>query len=340
MYWYDIVCVGIVAAAVVGAIVVLLQNEGKGIKAWSGQGEPKYESLALPTLEEDQESHYTKGFVSSMCLWMTCWRCLHPAILGVFRFVAFIIMLLLLIWDIKIWTWTIFAYYTEWTFALVIIYFGLATLVSANGCHQLAKRYYTKNENERAKFLKTDPEQEVNISETENQLERGLLKLNSHQEWEQQQKKRANFWGYTMQIIYQTCAGAVVMTDVVFWLVIVPFLKTERFTVDFLMGSMHTVNAAFLLIDAGLNSMRFPWFRGAYFVLWTSLYVIVQWILHACGMPWWPYPFLELSTAWAPLWYFCLAIVCIICYGIFALFIKLKESCFPKWFPYAYQCLY
>lgn len=89
----------------------------------------------------------------------------------------------------------------------------------------------------------------------------------------------------------------------------------------------------------------FPWFRAAYFVIWSCVYVTVQWILHACGMSWygqftpspffffffchfqsvkyflssdvlveelfnlswfsprWPYPFLDLDTPWAPLWY-------------------------------------
>lgn len=31
----------------------------------------------------------------------------------------------------------------------------------------------------------------------------------------------------------------------------------------------------------------FPWFRMAYFVLWSSIYVAFQWILHACGFSWW-----------------------------------------------------
>ncbi|KAH9325678.1 hypothetical protein KI387_005856, partial [Taxus chinensis] len=302
MHWYDFVCVGIVGVSVVGAIVVLIRNEGRRIKARDRineggmMAERSYESLLVPTLEEPVE-----GFVSSMSLWISCWRCVHPALLAIYRFLAFIIMLLLLIWDIEDWTLGIYAYYTEWTFTLVIIYFGLATIISAKGCSQLAKKDNTRDQDVRANFLKMDPEQGAHVTERSGKnLDGGLVKLKNHQELEEQ-KKRAGFWGYAMQIIFQTCAGAVMMTDIVFWLVIVPFLSSERFALNLLMGSMHTVNALLLLIDASLNSMNFPWFRGAYFVLWTALYVIFQWIIHACGMTWWPYPFLELSTPWAPL---------------------------------------
>lgn len=83
-----------------------------------------------------------------------------------------------------------------------------------------------------------------------------------------------------------------------------------------LMGCMHSLNFVFLLLDTALNSLvccilircwsrksnflyselkqndlcffqPFPWFRMAYFVLWSCIYVIFQWILHARGFSWW-----------------------------------------------------
>ncbi|GJW80427.1 Myb-related protein 306-like protein [Tanacetum coccineum] len=45
--------------------------------------------------------------------------------------------------------------------------------------------------------------------------------------------------------------------------------------------SMHSVNAILLLIDMVLNRLQFPFFRLAYFGLWTCLFVIFQWIVHA-----------------------------------------------------------
>ncbi|KAK4399713.1 hypothetical protein Sango_1077400 [Sesamum angolense] len=47
---------------------------------------------------------------------------------------------------------------------------------------------------------------------------------------------------------------------------------------------------------------RFPFFRIAYFVLWTSVFVVFQWIIHAFVSMRWPYPFLDLSSPYAPIW--------------------------------------
>ncbi|KAK8570306.1 hypothetical protein V6N13_002996 [Hibiscus sabdariffa] len=157
--------------------------------------------------------------------------------------------------------------------------------------------------------------------------------LQSHYAQEEFQR-RAGFWGYLMQTIYQTCGGAVILTDLVFWLVIVPFLSNSHLGLNMLMGCMHTVNAVLLILDTLLNSLPFPLFRFAYFVLWSCVYVVFQWVIHACGFTWWPYPFLELNTPWAPLWYFVLALVHIPCYGIYALIVKAKNSIFPRLFPH------
>lgn len=35
-----------------------------------------------------------------------------------------------------------------------------------------------------------------------------------------------------------------------------------------------------------LPFQRFPWFRIAYFFLWTAIYVVFQWIVHACFSFW------------------------------------------------------
>ncbi|XP_020273760.1 uncharacterized protein LOC109848593 isoform X2 [Asparagus officinalis] len=148
-------------------------------------------------------------------------------------------------------------------------------------------------------------------------------------------EKRAGILGYTMQIIYQICAGAVMLTDIVFWCLLAPFMS-DHFSVNALMFCMHSLNFVFLLLDTLLNSLPFPWFRMAYFVFFSCIYVVFQWILHACGFTWWPYPFLELSTPWAPAWYIAMALVHVPCYFFYWLVVKAKNSFLPKWFPHAY----
>ncbi|KAF7824028.1 uncharacterized protein G2W53_022172 [Senna tora] len=123
----------------------------------------------------------------------------------------------------------------------------------------------------------------------------------------------------------EVCAGAVVLTDCVFWLVIYPFLTAKDFRLDFLIICMHTVNVVFLLGDTALNCLRFPMFRFGYFVLWTIIFVLFQWIIHACVPLWWPYPLLKLASPYAPLWYLAVGVLHIPCYAVYALVMRLKH---------------
>ncbi|KAF2598691.1 hypothetical protein F2Q68_00008773 [Brassica cretica] len=140
-------------------------------------------------------------------------------------------------------------------------------------------------------------------------------------------------WTFTLVTIYfGTCAGAVLLTDGVFWFIIYPFLTSKDFNLDFFIVIMHSVNAVFLLGETFLNSLRFPLFRISYFVVWTGFFVLFQWIVHACVSFWWPYPFLDLSSSYAPLWYAAVGLMHVPCFGVFALIVKLKYMWLSKCF--------
>ncbi|KAF2576882.1 hypothetical protein F2Q68_00001962 [Brassica cretica] len=178
-----------------------------------------------------------------------------------------------------------------WTFMLVMIYFAMGIVASLYGCLENYK----------------EPTSGVCDDAVGNKVGDGEF------------RERLGVYGCFMETIFQTSAGAVVLTDVVFWLVIVPFLSNTHLGLNTLMICMHTANAGFLILDTLLNSLPFPWFRMGYFVIWSCLYIVFQWIIHACGLlTWWPYPFLELDRPWAPLWYLGMAVVHIPCYGVYA----------------------
>lgn len=204
-------------------------------------------------------------------------------------------------------------FYTQWTFTLVDIYFVIGTIISAHGCWMQLKRGSLVDE-EANRFLRREVQENNHVQEVN--------------------EKRPGFWGYAMQIVYQTSAGAAILTDIVFWGLLVP--TSGDFTIDGIMVCMHSLNAIFLLCDTLLNSLPFPWFRMSYFVFWSCAFVVFQWILHICGFTWWPYPFLELATPWAPAWYIAMAVVHVPCYFLYWLLVKAKNSFFPKWFPHAY----
>ncbi|XP_068664193.1 uncharacterized protein [Aristolochia californica] len=328
IHWYDLVCFAIVAVAILGSSWVVRGREGPGRRRTG----TKNESLLLALLDGETAVEEA-GRVACRQLWMSCWRWMDPLWLLGLRGVAAVVMAVLLACDIGRYDATIFVYYTEWTFALVILYFVLGVGISAHGCWMFSRHHIDPEEE--GPFLNSDLEDSTpSIPFTRNKVN-GNIKLPS--QGEQEEKERvAGFGGYLMQILYQTCAGAVVLTDIVFWFMIVPFLTNEHFKLNMLMGCMHTLNAVFLVIDTAVNSLPFPLFRSAYFVLWSCIYVIFQWILHACGFTWWPYPFLELATPWAPAWYLCLALIHIPCYGLYSLIVKAKHLFFPKLFPNAY----
>ncbi|KAM3376669.1 hypothetical protein P3S68_015384 [Capsicum galapagoense] len=248
-----------------------------------------------------------QNIIKSTDLWIPCWRNFHPIWLLCFRASAFLAMAFLLYQTVANLGFFVFLFYTQWTFALVGIYFALGTIISARGCW-----LYTRNPlsqpGERDKFLKKAVEE----NSSEQQL--GL-------------------WENSMLIMYQVCAGAVMLTDIVFWCLLLPFMTGENFRLTLLIGLMHSVNAVFLLLDSVLSNLQFTWFGFTYFILWSCSYVVFQWSLHVCCLSWWPYPFLELNTPWAPLWYLGMALVHIPCYGLYGLLIRAKDRIFSRLFP-------
>ncbi|KAK7337573.1 hypothetical protein VNO77_18155 [Canavalia gladiata] len=331
--WYDFVCFGIVGMAIVGALWVLGMNKEVSQRDYDSA----YESLLLSRPNNEVVVNVLPtGHVSTSQLWTSCWRGLHPFYLLATRFLSFVIMLLFLVWDILKYDASIFIYYTEWTFTLVTIYFALGTVVSAYGCWQFYNKSPARNR-VKEEFLKKDVEETIstNFIAYQEKETKGFIKLQSRYV-EEEFQQRAGFWGYLMQTTYQTCAGAAILTDIVFWCVIVPFLTISHLRLSPLTGCMHTLNVAFLLLDTALNNLPFPWFRISYFVLWSCGYIIFQWVIHACGFKWWPYPFIVLNSKWAPIWYLCLAVIHIPCYGIYFLIVRAKNTILPGFFPQAF----
>lgn len=282
---------------------------------------PSIISLNLVIKERRRDD---QQLLKSSDLWLPCWRNLHPLWLLLYRAFAFSSMVYLLYQTVESFGSFVFFFYTQWTFVLVLVYFAIGIIISARGCWIYSKKTVVQN-SERDKFLKKESEKSEYESST---IIKGKEKLQIDQP--------AEFLENLMQSIYHACAGAVMLTDIVFWCILLPLMSGENFSLTMLIGLMHSANVIFLLLDAAFNSLPFPWYRLTYFVLWSFSYIVFQWISHAFGVRWWPYPFLELSTPWAPAWYFGLALFHIPCYGLYALLIKAKDSIFKRMFPRAF----
>ncbi|KAJ6390323.1 hypothetical protein OIU77_024527 [Salix suchowensis] len=230
IYWYDIVCFGIVAASLGVSFWVVWRRE----LASKCDDNIIYQSLlvARPDITDRTVVPAMPGnHVGSSQLWTSCWKQVHPGWLLATRSISFLVMAGLLWKDIVDWDATIFIYYTEWTFMLIMIYFALGTVMDEEEDGTATSITYKEKKSE------------------------GTIKSGTHCA-EEAIRERAGFWGYLMQIIYQTCAGAVILTDIIFWCVIVPFLSNSHLGLNALMGCMHSLNAVFLLIDTALNSLR------------------------------------------------------------------------------------
>ncbi|KAM1189959.1 uncharacterized protein LOC126612016 isoform X1 [Malus sylvestris] len=276
LQWQVLVCALIIAAPATVALKF----------AWKGKPEPPLKSVEL---------------------WGTCWRTLDPLWLLFYRAFAFVLMAKLLFDMTSQFGLFTLVFYTQWTFALVMLYFGLGTIISAHGCWVGRSSY-------------RDDQIKGKVKPKSNQARNAI-------------QQRAGFFGNLMLIIYQTCAGAVMLTDIVFWCLILPFLTSMEFQLTFLIGAIHALNAVFLIVDTALNRLPFSKLGFAYFALFGVLYISFQWLIHAFGVKWWPYPFLELNTPLAPLWYFGLAVWHIPCYWIYSLIINSKVSILPRLFP-------
>ncbi|KAM7501129.1 hypothetical protein LguiB_000033 [Lonicera macranthoides] len=319
----------------------------------------------------------SQRLINSTNLWLPCWTNLNPLWLLLYRAFALLSMAFLLYQTVLAFGFFVFYFYTQWTFALVMVYFALGTIVSARGCWMYSKTPFAQN-GERDKFLKKYSEENTTSQstttfkgkETKSQghnihpqidqragiLEKLMLSVYHDSEnhlgsctrillrllvWSRRmanltEVENIDVFGFAEVENIDVFTCAVMLTDIVFWCLLLPFMTGDNFRLTLLIGCMHSLNAVFLLLDSALNSLPFAWHRLTDFVLWSASYVVFQWVLHACCFTWWPYPFLDLSTPWAPMWYFSLALVHVPCYGLYAVLMKAKGSLFSKMFPHAF----
>ncbi|KAJ4869715.1 hypothetical protein Rs2_48714 [Raphanus sativus] len=188
VYWYDFICFGIVLAAIVASLWFLLRRERGSI-----DDEDTAQSSLLPSRAGSENLGLAR-------LWTSCWRGLHPGWLLFTRSLSFLSMAALLAWDVLKWDARIFVYYTEWTFMLVMIYFAMGIVASLYGCLEYSK--------------------EPTLGASEDTV----VNMIGDQDF----RERLRIYGCFMETIFQTSAGAVVLTDVVFWLVIVPFISNTH----------------------------------------------------------------------------------------------------------------
>ncbi|XP_078439310.1 uncharacterized protein LOC144709611 isoform X2 [Wolffia australiana] len=251
-YWLNrrvLLCsIWIISAATMAGILI---HWYEGSTSTEESGEEAREKAASVSLKDET--------------WKPCLKEIHPAWLLIYRALAFFLLLTLLIITVSFKGSLMFCYYTQWTFLSVTVYFGIGSLLSIYGCCGLLRNV----DNDRSSSTRVEA---GNI--TRHSDKRGFHRI-------------AGFWGYALQIIFQMNAGAVMLTDLVFWLVIVPFLVTEDYSFDFIVIGTHSVNAIFVLGEAALNSLvalsffglDFSFIPDVVFRRWHAAYSLLCYLL-------------------------------------------------------------
>ncbi|RXH77650.1 hypothetical protein DVH24_039621 [Malus domestica] len=239
--WRVLLCTVWISIALTLSVFVVCKYEARrGISNRGSSGETQQQTPAGALFEDET--------------WRPCLKGIHPAWLLAFRVFAFFVLLILLIVTAFVDGGSIFLFYTQWTFTLITIYFGLGSLLSIRGCY----RYHKKTAGDRVDSFEVDTEQGSTRATPSHVVScsTSTTEKSSAPHVEQPQPRQpAGFSGYVFQIIFQMNAGAVLLTDFVFWFILVPFLAIKDYNLNFFIINMHSINAVFLLGDTALNSL-------------------------------------------------------------------------------------
>ncbi|XVE54971.1 hypothetical protein DITRI_Ditri03aG0124000 [Diplodiscus trichospermus] len=188
----------------------------------------KYESCCKSNHDNGETQQETAGSFHEDETWRPCLKGIHPAWLLAFRLVAFFVLLMLLVVITFIDGGSIFYYYTQWTFTLVTIYFGLGSMLSMRGCY----KYHKRVSGDKVDNVELDAEQGSHAGAASGETSTNTAAKNPECPQEHSSSQPVATWGYVFQIIFQMNAGAVLLTDCVFWFIIVPFLAIKDYNLS------------------------------------------------------------------------------------------------------------
>nr|AMK47983.1 hypothetical protein [Lupinus angustifolius] len=261
----------------------------------------KYEEFNKPRSERRRRRQQeTAGSLYKDEAWNTCVKGIHPAWLLAYRTISFLVLLSLIIANVVSDGGGIFYFYTQLNDAIKLTYsfipapsrkqFSLSSTFpiyvftsypltdfcsqfhfQLGCCFSIYGYYFNKNSccSNLIDHASLDSEQGTYVAPTlDATADVSNLYKSTGAYQEHHTRDAADVWGYIFQIIFQTCAGAVVLTDCVFWLIIYPFLMSKDFSLDFLVVCMHSINALFLLGDTTLNCMVLSCGCASYSMLW------------------------------------------------------------------------
>lgn len=253
-------------------------------------------------------------------LWQAGYGSINPYWLLVYRFIIFIYCFSVFIYDAHRGSLFELTFFTRWNFMLLTTYFGIASYFSFKACSVETKDCQAADDSTLGELcLEMGNAQPMENLSVESQLR--YLRICKPEE------EKAGPLGYIMQGLYQIILPCSVLVDSVFWVVLYPEAVHDNHAaglLNFVSYNEHGFNLAICVGEFALNSMRYPWFRVAYVLLWSLTYVIFQWIWHDVFGQRWCYSFLVNNVPVAPLWYIGLLLFLFVCFSLWVQLHRMK----------------
>ncbi|CAA3005917.1 Hypothetical predicted protein [Olea europaea subsp. europaea] len=303
--WRFLLCALLVLASVLIASFLIWKYEHSG-NSESERGETQQEGPRILRYDES---------------WKPCLKEIRPVYLVVYRMIAFCLLLVTLSFDVATSGVEVLLYYTHWTLTLATIYFGVWTFFSflcSLVCCFLSPDVYS-NTKEIASVttdnLVSELVEEGLVVPLAHGVNEAGVKLPDGLECpgEQHCLRTAGLCGYLFQILFQMTAGAVTITDTLYWTLILLYLHIKDYDLSFKGTFVHT----FILVRFTCITYRSSTsyvYHGSFILPHNWLQIYESRIIIFLFPWWWPYPILDLSLEDAPLWYLAVALAQIPCY--------------------------
>jgi hypothetical protein len=169
-------------------------------------------------------------------------------------------------------------FYTSWNYLLQLLYFTLATI----------KTY------------------KIFLAQTESPHQYSALVDESMSFLNSKYVHRRRGW-IRLDLILDVCLATSVLIAVVVWSILYPLAvknHTEYKFLNWISLSQHGINIIFLLVDFVSTHHVVCFDAMPLLITWPTMYSVFAWIVHGTSTKgFWPYPFMEVNTPSAPLWY-------------------------------------
>ncbi|GAB9469289.1 Threonine-trna ligase [Globisporangium polare] len=196
-----------------------------------------------------------------------------------FRVVALAFYVVVQLYDLYRTRLLCLIFYTSWNFIAQGVYFGIAVArtLQTRKLQQGSRRGYA-------------PLFDEGTSSTATAVSR-----HPHRGW------------IRLELALDVCLATSILISVVVWTILYPYAVKMHYPekiLNWVSYCQHALNLVFLQVDFLSTRHTVSFHALPLLIAWPSVYSVFTWLLHGTiAKGFWPYPFMEVNTPYAPLWY-------------------------------------